>query len=359
MTDDPPRTRRRLTLGGVIVGVAAVLGIGAAISGLSDDPERAGEARPDTSAVTPDAGEPPLVGCSSSAWPPEVMPAGLPGVLTDGEARALFWRTLDDPRTAPEAELSLFPDGVDVPWRVLVDDGDELTIGLYSWTADGPGRDAQVLWAERDDRDVWEATGWATCTRLHAIPPPGDSWMEIWGYAADGAGLMLRGTETACASGRDPEPFMRVPVVHETSDQVIVSWSIETLSGNATCPGNPVVETSVPLSRPVGDREVMDGSVFPRSPVPRLVALRGRISDDDETTTTLAGRVWAQGAVWDNGDSGDVGTDGSFTLWVPTGEYMVYAQIPENPDGRHNCQTPRPFVVGSGGAEIELTCPVP
>lgn len=207
-----------------------------------------------------------LVNCGGDAhWPPSAMAAGLPGVLSDDEALHTFQHLLDDPRTGPEAGLSLFPDGVDVPWRVLYDGGDTVTIGLGEWTEQGPRADATYLSLERAG-DVWEAAGWGDCQLASALKP-GLEWAEATSVREDSGSLVLQVNERQCASARDPEPYLHEPVVVETDDAVTIYWTTTPVVGGADCPGNPSVERTVELEAPLGSRTVLDGSTYPPRPV--------------------------------------------------------------------------------------------
>ena len=152
---DRARRRRRrtsaLAAGFAVVVVIGVV-VGAAALRPGDGPGPIDT--PTTPSPTPDPDLPVLmvdgevqVSCRGAApgWPASVMADGVPGVLGDAEARAAFQDILDDPGRGIEAELSLFPEGTDVEYRVLHHDGDDLLVGLGPWTDEGPGRGAFTL----------------------------------------------------------------------------------------------------------------------------------------------------------------------------------------------------------------------
>jgi hypothetical protein len=206
------------------------------------------------------------VSCGGAAdgWPPSVMPEGVPGVLSDDEARGIFAEILSDPATGGEAGLSLFRDGVDVEWRVLRDNGEALTIGLGRWTDEGPvGDRAYVLELEREG-DSWRPAGWGHC-RLSPVLKDGLAWAVVTGYRGDAQAttITVEVHERECTSGRDPSSFLHEPFVVETAESVIIYWTSEPPSGDQTCQGNPSVERAVELSEPLGDRIVFDGSSYP------------------------------------------------------------------------------------------------
>jgi hypothetical protein len=214
-----------------------------------------------------------MVSCGSDAagWPPSVMTEGVQGPLTDDEARRIFQGILNDPMTGEEAALSLFPDGVDVDWRVLHEDGNSLTIGLGRWTEQGPtGESARILELEREG-EAWGTAGWAGC-QLSPVLKEGNSWVEVTGYHRDekSARLTAQVQEHVCTSGRDPEPFLHEPFVVETSDRVTIYLTSEPPEGGQDCQGTPPVDRVVELNQPLGTRLVFDGFSYP----PREVRAR-------------------------------------------------------------------------------------
>lgn len=210
-------------------------------------------------------------GSDSGGWPPSIMTEGVQGPLTDEEARRIFRGILSDPMTGEEAALSLFPDGVDVDWRVLHEDDNTLTIGLGRWTEQGPTVEgAHSLELEREG-NAWRAAGWGGC-QLSPILNEGNSWAEVTGYRGDAASARLTAqvNERECTSGRDPEGFLHEPFVVETSEKVTIYWTSEPPKGDQNCQGNLPIDRVVELKQPLGARIVFDGSSFP----PREVRAR-------------------------------------------------------------------------------------
>jgi len=210
-------------------------------------------------------------GSDGTGWSPSVMTEGVQGALTDDEARRIFQGVLSDPMTGEEAALSLFPDGVDVDWRVLHEDDNSLTIGLGRWTEQGPaGERAHILGLAREGK-AWRAAGWGGC-QLSPVLKEGNSWAEVTGYRGDAASARLTAqvNERECTSGRDPERFLHEPFVVETSEEVTIYWTSEPPKGGQDCPGNPSIDRVVELKQPLGTRVVFDGSRYP----PRKVRAR-------------------------------------------------------------------------------------
>lgn len=212
-----------------------------------------------------------LVSCGGrgEGWVPSVMTEGVPGVLTDDEATRIFRGLLSDPRTGEEASLSLFPDGVDVEWRVLRADDNSLTIGLGQWTEQGPTTNAVPYLSLRREGDMWRADGWGGC-QLSPVLKDGHGWAQVAAYTGnpESARLTAQVNERACASGRDPEPFLQQPFVAETNTSVTIYWTSQPPSGSQTCQGNPSIDRVVELKQPLGTRLVLDGFSYPPREVP-------------------------------------------------------------------------------------------
>ena len=73
-------------------------------------------------------------------------------------------------------------------------------------------------------------------------------------------------TELACASGRSPEGRIAPPTVIYREDSVTIIFGTRPLAGTQTCQARPPAEVSVDLREPIGNRVLLDGSVFPAEP---------------------------------------------------------------------------------------------
>lgn len=203
-------------------------------------------------------------GSNSASWVPSVMPEGVSDALSRDDARRIFQGILNDPMTGEEAALSIFPNGVDVDWRVLHEDNRSLTIGLGRWTEQGPtAESADILELEREGT-MWRAAGWAGC-QLSPVLKNGVSWAEVTGYhrAPDSARLTAQVRERECTSGRNPDRFLHEPFVVETNDTVTIYWTSESATGGRDCQATPIVDRALELTQPLGTRRVFDGSSYP------------------------------------------------------------------------------------------------
>ena len=201
-------------------------------------------------------------------WSPSTMADGVPDVMTDAEAVQGFRAMLADPRLGEELRLSrVFPDDpAETDWRVLTGDDSGVVLGLGRWTADGPPRDGVTSMTVGPEDGEWRLTGMGEC-QLAPLLDDGSAWVDV--SAPDG-GLdrtttepTVDVTERECASGRDPSEFLHDPHVVETDESVTVYWTSEPPRGAGNCMGSLPVEETLSLDEPLGDRELLDGSVYP------------------------------------------------------------------------------------------------
>ena len=69
--------------------------------------------------------------------------------------------------------------------------------------------------------------------------------------------------ERACAGGQSPEGRVEPPIVNVTAESVIVAVLVREIPGGNDCPGNPDFAVAVELPEPLGERQLLDGAVFP------------------------------------------------------------------------------------------------
>lgn len=74
-------------------------------------------------------------------------------------------------------------------------------------------------------------------------------------------------TERGCANGREMGDALLDPEVVETDDAVLVAFAVIPVFGGAGCPGNPSTSVTIELTRPLGDRVLLDGLHVPPIPV--------------------------------------------------------------------------------------------
>jgi hypothetical protein len=113
----------------------------------------------------------------------------------------------------------------------------------------------------------WAPVGWGGCQiELDA---------EGWGNARfvvdprnepdPGANqVSLLATEVACAGGQAPGDRAVKQVILDENERVVsLVILVEPTKGATTCQGNPAFPVEVQLDSPLGDREILDASVYP------------------------------------------------------------------------------------------------
>lgn len=238
------------------------------LAGCGDEPSTA-----EDPAGRSGAAAEPQVTCGSLSWPVSAMDGGIEGAIAESEVRAAFADLLEKaPMDAPEAVREQGADGA--PYVVLAagtDDGRDLVqLGVGPWSAaSGPGEGAHALALERGDGG-WEANSWGDC-QLSVALPMGRAQVELTAPegGVDGAATAptVLANERDCTSGRDPGPFLGEPQVVETADRVVVTMASEAAKGAQNCVGNPSVPVELHLAEPIGDRELVDGGVWPPRPI--------------------------------------------------------------------------------------------
>ena len=207
------------------------------------------------------------VGCGGpEGWPPSVMAHGLSGVLTVAEVTDAFTELLANPKYSGELSLSFLKEGpLHTDWRVLRADGNRYTLGLGRWTATGPHRGASVFTMQRQ-ADAWLWNGGGDC-HLAPVLKPGNGWVRLslptTGIDRSVSSPEVGVSEEACSGARDVRPYLHAPVVQETSKKVTVYWTSTPPSGVNSCVGASPVDVPLPLSSPLGNRKLLDGSSWP------------------------------------------------------------------------------------------------
>ncbi len=271
--------QRRVATVVAAAAVVAVLGV-TAVAVDGDDPSGTAPPADRTSDSAPDRartdlpielvdGEPLLTCGGGSGWPAEAMTDGIASSFDDAEARETFAELLDDPEVGGELSLSFLFDGIDTEYRVLAETDEYLLIGTGSWTVDGPQGEAYVMDLARTP-DGWEFGGGSSCALLGPVLRPGLAWARVTRPHPDPADPLrveVSVNELQCTSARDPRPFLHPPAVVETDTSVTVYWTSTPMVGGATCQGNPSVRRELVLDRPLADRALLDGSVWPPRPV--------------------------------------------------------------------------------------------
>jgi hypothetical protein len=101
------------------------------------------------------------------------------------------------------------------------------------------------------------AKGWATASfRIDPKSAPDPS----------SAQLLVQATENSCADGAPPTGrAVQAVVVDENPNSISIVILVEPMRGAADCPSNPPFPFEVQLGAPLGDRRILDASVYPPS----------------------------------------------------------------------------------------------
>lgn len=185
-----------------------------------------------------------------------------------------------------EGEAPFFEEFVDGYDWFVVEEG-ESSRRLFGQPMQREDRGPPYAYASLELRDGrWTPAGWGQCyIALEA---------EGWGNASfvvdpsmppdpDADRISVLATERACAGGEAPiGRDVRAVILEENEDAVSVVILVEPEGGD--CPSNPAFGFEVELGSPLGDREILDASLYP----PEVRWPRGRNVRDDER----AGSSW-------------------------------------------------------------------
>lgn len=265
-----PRASRRLLVAAASLA-AALAGCGQGpVADAPDEGSTSTTARLEVTGPGLVRDDEPLLTCGPvPPFPASVLRDGVPGLVEAPDLLA----ALEGLRAGTGGETSQrlveADSASDVTARVVgVEEhatGRDVVVLLGDLPEDGRSPDLDVvLLDEQDGR--WRARGYGGCEVTPALPA-GVTWAEITvpseGLDRATTSLILDVGERSCASGRDPEPFLREPVVVEDASSVVVSWTTEAARGAQTCIGRAPIRQQLPLAAPLGDRVLLDGRTWP------------------------------------------------------------------------------------------------
>ena len=114
--------------------------------------------------------------------------------------------------------------------------------------------------------------GWGDCRPAIVLDGlNGATWtLEDGAEArADATAFTALVTESACTGGRAMGARLLPPAITYGKDSVLIVFAARPLGGEpgdlVTCPGNPASQVVVKLREPLGERQLLDGGVFPPS----------------------------------------------------------------------------------------------
>ena len=174
-----------------------------------------------------------------------------------GPAAAEFTRFLVD-----EADPSWPRDN----WRELAEAG---TAILFGTLAPDDSEAPALVVTVRNAAGTWQAEDYGACTPAVLLeervgPATWTPGQDINETTFEFEALV---TERACASGQSSEGRVVQPRVVSTPTSVTIIFGVGRLEGPQDCQGNEASRYPVRLPEPLGDRELLDGGVYPAQEV--------------------------------------------------------------------------------------------
>ena len=106
------------------------------------------------------------------------------------------------------------------------------------------------------------------CQRLLVSPPDGLASAVWWPdparpYDPKSRVLHVLATDPSCASGAPTGDRLQPPTVRATEQEVVIAFAAQPVTGGQLCPGHPPTAYRIALEEPLGDRQLLDGGVWP------------------------------------------------------------------------------------------------
>lgn len=147
-------------------------------------------------------------------------------------------------------------------WRLLDRQDSTAVFGA----SEGGGHTIVTL---QRDGDQWSYSRSAhACQRLLVAPPDGLVPAVWWPdpdrpYDSQSRVLHVLATDPSCASGQPTGDRLQPPTVRATGQAVVISFAAKPVIGSQLCPGHPPTAYQIDLGQPIGDRQLLDGGVWP------------------------------------------------------------------------------------------------
>ena len=120
---------------------------------------------------------------------------------------------------------------------------------------------------------AWKLVGWGNCHPSIVLDGLSRAtWTLEAGAdvpAADATTFTALVTETVCTGGQPMDARLLPPAITYGADSVLIVFAARPLVFDegvvVTCPGNPASRVVVRLREPLGERQILDGGLFPPS----------------------------------------------------------------------------------------------
>lgn len=184
---------------------------------------------------------------------------------TSSFVRFASWSEVDLANLGGEA--SFFEEFVD-PYTWFLADQSASERVLFGEPTEPRAEDPPYAYAALELRDgQWAPRGWGGCRIELAAAGWGNARFRLDPAVRpdpQSPTVSVLATEVACAGGQAPQGRqVRAVVLDETDEVVSIVILVEPPRGYQTCPGNPSFEFQVDLGSPLGDRTILDASVYP------------------------------------------------------------------------------------------------
>lgn len=188
--------------------------------------------------------------------------------LPDSDELTAAVRDTFDPEMQDEPEILHMLEQEDVDHLELVhrDDHEALLVIDRPSESAGPGRPARhlgIVFEQRDGQWTFRRSGGCVPEVRHPSGARRASWEPVEAVQPETTRLEVAVRERMCASGQSADDRLLPPEIELGEDAVVVTWFVEPVPGGATCPGNPATAATLELPEPLGDRELLDGGVYP------------------------------------------------------------------------------------------------
>lgn len=139
------------------------------------------------------------------------------------------------------------------------------------FVAAGTGQDPWVMVLLQQVAGHWAARAWGSCPVSVFLP----KWIGpvTWRLDPGSPAPAPRDTkvhvlvqEQTCAGGQSPKGRLLPPAIDYEPTEIVIAFSIHMTSGS--CRANPEFPVAVTLDQAIGDRQLLDGSVYPAQAPP-------------------------------------------------------------------------------------------